>query len=1029
MSEQPLDLRASVAVVWRRRRVVGAVAAIGLVGGLAFGVLRPAQPTAVALVLLPPSGLTTSGAAARDVNTEIAIAESVPVLSAAGKSVSPAIQPTKLKNQVVVTAPTQDILQVQVRASRAADAERLANAVVTDYIRYVATSGATSTANALAGLRHESALLTQQIQSLQSQINTVSARVTVEGASSASGQQDSSLLGSLSNAQREASLSLVNVNNQVVTTQLSGAAAAQGTQFLQRATSVVPSSKFSVVVAGGIGLALGLFGGIPVALWRSRRDRRLRLRDEIAGAIGVPVLGSIEAQRHETTQDWTMLLEGYRPSGVDEWNLHQVLVHLASENRRDGSEIRVVSFADDRAALATGPQLAMFTEQLGVPTTLLCSDDEAFAPLRATCATRPGPAAANDPRSSRARSYGFERFGGQVIVSTVAVDVVHPHIDPAPGVMLLAVSAGFATADALARVALAAVDAGHSIDGILVVNADAADDTTGAVPDGGFTHKAYAGHGSTAAQLYPPAGTNGSGANGKAALADRDESEGQPGAFVSLRVLSAAAGRHWRLLVATALVGLVIGAGFHLVVPRKYASVADLFLTEPAATDPAQAMANDTSLLQTRAVAARAVAALHLQTSPDTFLASYKGLALSNAILSITFSAHSPTAAVDGGNAVARAFLRVRTDELNLQTQVVVRGLQTQVNSLDHEITDLSSSIDVLSINPAGSQSSNQLADLVEQRSEDTSQVAQVESQIQQEQLNESSVTAASQVLDPAAALKVSAKKVTVMDALSGLVGGLGLALIALVVGVLLSDRLRTREEVAAALGAPVELSILRCAPRRSMRRRRSRRLLKRPTPELQMIARRLRAHLQSPGGAALAVVEVESARASALAVALLASSLATEGRHVVMVDMAAGRPLASLLGLKSRERELHTVTVGDQSAFLIVGPDDPAEMGRDWMPSGGDALLVVASVDPAFGAEHVALWATKGVVVVDPSRAGARTITSTAELLHRARIAIRSAILIGADPEDDESPGALGVDRLSGSEPRAKVFLHASRR
>lgn len=169
-----------------------------------------------------------------------------------------------------------------------------------------------------------------------------------------------------------------------------------------------------------------------------------------------------------------------------------------------------------------------------------------------------------------------------------------------------------------------------------------------------------------------------------------------------------------------------------------------------------------------------------------------------------------------------------------------------------------------------------------------------------------------------------------------------------------------------------------------------------------------------------MVVVEVESAQPCALAVAILASSLASEGMQVVMVDMAKGRPLASLLALKSRETKLHTVTVGDQSAFLIVGPDDPAEMGRDWIPNGADALVILASVDPAFGAQHLAAWAAKGVAVVDPSRASARRITATGELLRRAKIAIRSAILIGVDPEDDESHGGLDSDWLSESELRA---------
>ena len=58
-----------------------------------------------------------------------------------------------------------------------------------------------------------------------------------------------------------------------------------------------------------------------------------------------------------------------------------------------------------------------------------------------------------------------------------------------------------------------------------------------------------------------------------------------------------------------------------------------------------------------------------------------------------------------------------------------------------------------------------------------------------------------------------------------------------------------------------------------------------------------------------------------------------------------------------------------------------------------------------------------KAVVVVDPSRASAGAITATGELLRRARIAIRSAILIGVDPEDDESHGGLDSDWLSESE------------
>jgi capsular polysaccharide biosynthesis protein len=1036
LSEQPLELKASVRAIWWRRRLVVALAGIGLCGGIAYPVLRPPMPSAVALVLLPPTSLTSAGTPTRDVNTEIVIATSTTVLSAAGKSVSPSIGPAKLKHQVAVTAISQDVLQVRAQAPRALDAERLANAVASDYIRFVATSSSASTRNALSGLRRESSQLTQQIQGLQSQINAVSGRLTADGATSTAGLQDTSLLESLGNEQQQVSLQLENVNNEIVTGQLSGATAEQGTRILQRATNAIIMSKLGIAADGAVGLAIGLLLGIPLALVRSRRDPRLRFRDEMAAAIGVPVLGSIDARRHKTTADWIGLLANYQPSSVDVWNLRRVLHRLAPGGAEGASEVRVVSFADDIPALAAGPQLALFAKELGLETTLLPRDDEALAPLRAACVTGQIPDRVEQLMTSRAQGLASDRSGGQLMVSMVTVDVARPELNVSPYVTLLAVSSAFASADVLARLALAAVDSGHAIDGILVINPDPSDKTTGSVRDGVPGRQTpWLPQGSSERLVngdLAPTVTAGievlssSAANGNGAVPKPEEPEGDPGSFVSLSVLAASAKRQRRPLIAVALVGLLIGAGFHLVVPRKYAATTLLYLTEPAASDPAQAMANDISLLQTRAVAERAIAALHLHLTADSFLASYQGLSLSNAILSITLSAHSPTDAVARANAAARAFLAVRTDLLRQQAQVVVNGLQSQVRTIDSEINNLTTAIDVQSASPTGTSSSTRLADLVDQRSEDTAQVSQLETQIENERLNETSVTQASLVLDQAVAVKVSAKKVTLIDTLSGLLGGLGLALVVLIMGVLLSDRIRSRAVVAAAFGAPVELSLLSVASRRGMRKRRRHELLMRPTPELNMIARRLRAQLESPGGAALSVVEVESAQPCVLAVAILASSLASEGKRVVIADMAKGRPLASFFAVTSREKKLHAVTVGNQSAFLMVGPDDPSEMGTDWTPNGTDALLVLASVDPAFGAEHLAMWATKAVVVVNPRRAGAARINAIAELLRQARIAIRSVILIGVDPEDDNSISGVDSEDSDDGEQRTPGVLQA---
>ena len=68
MSEQALDLRRSVRIVRRHKFTVGIAAALGLVAGVAFTVLRPPMLTSQAQVVLPP-------AAARYIGTQAVIAE------------------------------------------------------------------------------------------------------------------------------------------------------------------------------------------------------------------------------------------------------------------------------------------------------------------------------------------------------------------------------------------------------------------------------------------------------------------------------------------------------------------------------------------------------------------------------------------------------------------------------------------------------------------------------------------------------------------------------------------------------------------------------------------------------------------------------------------------------------------------------------------------------------------------------------------------------------------------------------------
>ena len=161
-----------------------------------------------------------------------------------------------------------------------------------------------------------------------------------------------------------------------------------------------------------------------------------------------------------------------------------------------------------------------------------------------------------------------------------------------------------------------------------------------------------------------------------------------------------------------------------------------------------------------------------------------------------------------------------------------------------------------------------------------------------------------------------SRKKVMITDSIAGVIAGLGLGVGIVVVGAVLTDRLRRRDEIAIAVGAPVELSIGRYRRPRFFRKWRLDRRVRRPSRDMRMVERRIRAHLESAPGSALAVVPVECSEPAALAMASLALSLGREGRRVIVADLADGRPLQSLL-----ERHSATGALGDVELDAATEP------------------------------------------------------------------------------------------------------------
>jgi capsular polysaccharide biosynthesis protein len=381
VSAQQLDVKKSWRAIRRHRLIVAAVAAVGLLGGIAYGLLVPALNTATSLVVLPPAPATNSGTAAvaQSIETQVFIAESEPVLNSAGQNLTPPLAAETVRARVKVTAVTEDVIKIDAQGTTAQQSMQLANAVADVYLVYVTT--------------------------------------------------DQKLPGDLGKK--------------------------TGARVLERATTARGGNlAVHLGIFGLLGALAGAVAGSIGVLARVRGDRRLRLRDEIADAVALPVLAAVSSYRATDVSDWTYLLDHYSPTAVEAWSLRKTLHHLGLDVR-DGTPVSltVLSFAGDESALPLGAQLAALATSIGISTSIVIDTHQ-------------------EPSGTAALS-----------IHLVVVDRDAPHLAGTERTTntIVALSAGVATAEELARLAVAAAADDRTIDGVVVTDPDPTDRTIGRV--------------------------------------------------------------------------------------------------------------------------------------------------------------------------------------------------------------------------------------------------------------------------------------------------------------------------------------------------------------------------------------------------------------------------------------------------------------------------------------------------------------------------------------------------------------------
>jgi hypothetical protein len=138
-----------------------------------------------------------------------------------------------------------------------------------------------------------------------------------------------------------------------------------------------------------------------------------------------------------------------------------------------------------------------------------------------------------------------------------------------------------------------------------------------------------------------------------------------------------------------------------------------------------------------------------------------------------------------------------------------------------------------------------------------------------------------------------------------------------------------------------------------------------------------------------------------------LAFALSSEGHRVAVVDAVADRPLAHMLGLGIRPEAMEAFQfASSEGPFVrvLVAPDDPLQMAEKPPPDGTDVLLVAASLDSGFGAEHLSPWATDAVMVLSARQISIPRLDVTRDMLREAGIYLRAVIILDSDPLDESS-------------------------
>ena len=269
------------------RRTIAFWCLLGLVGmviGVGVYLKRPPPAKASTSVLLTYQPGQDPTSAVLD-NQAMAQSRSVAEMAMAKLGVQQSVG--SFVAATTVTVVTQRVLQITVSAKTSSDAVSRANAVAASFLALHASQIETDQNLVLKALQNTLTQAEATVSTISSQISKVSG----EAPTAQQAQQLKNLKSQLTAAQGQVAIDQNSLQqNKVNTNELS---AISGSVILDPAMALPQSKTKYLVIYAIVGLIVGLALGMGIVVVRTIVSDRLRRRDDVATAMGVPVKLSV----------------------------------------------------------------------------------------------------------------------------------------------------------------------------------------------------------------------------------------------------------------------------------------------------------------------------------------------------------------------------------------------------------------------------------------------------------------------------------------------------------------------------------------------------------------------------------------------------------------------------------------------------------------------------------------------------------------------------------------------------------------